>query len=164
MSGAPQPDRLGVIGAVRTPIAFLTLVVLVVESVLGAVVLTTSGPERLTIVYIFSGLLILAIAVVCAIAYLRPEALRGKNSVVDETVTFAVRVSTEVYFVLNMYLSNLDPKVREEAYETLSENVETSRVFDSKTMKEASKQFAGNVRDKAAIGKRSNATLGPIKP
>lgn len=68
--------RIGVIGAVQTPLGFFTLVVLVVEGILGSVA-AFSGTERSTALYGMLAIIGALIIVVAGFAVFRPEALSG---------------------------------------------------------------------------------------
>lgn len=70
--------RVGIIGAVQTPLGFFTLVVLVVEGILGSLAGTTfSGTERSTALYGMLAIIGALIIVVACFAVFRPEALSG---------------------------------------------------------------------------------------
>jgi hypothetical protein len=70
--------RVGIIGAVQTPLGFFTLVVLVVEGILGILLGTTlSGTDRSTALYGMLSIFAALIIVVACFAVFRPEALAG---------------------------------------------------------------------------------------
>jgi hypothetical protein len=81
----PQHGRIGIIRAVQTPLGFFVLVVLIVEAILGIVSGFTGGPDR---TFIVRGMIILIFAlvvIVSALAYFRPEALRGSREQTPNT-------------------------------------------------------------------------------
>src|SRR5437879_3653682 len=86
-----ESGRVGIIQAVDTPLGFFTLVVLIIEGVLGLLIGTTfTGTERTIALYGMLGIIALLIAVVVWLAWFRPEALAGtrhKASVESEVLT-----------------------------------------------------------------------------
>jgi hypothetical protein len=87
---ANTPDnRLGLIQAVKTPLGFFVLVVLIVEAVLGGLA-SVSSSDRTLLIW---GMLILlgsTIAIVAALAYLRPYVLQPLD------LPFSVYISAPV--------------------------------------------------------------------
>ncbi len=79
-------ERANIISTVQTPLGFFTLVVLVVEAILGMVAgfsdsSSTKGIALFGMIGIIAGL----VAAVAFMAYKRPEALKGGRPVKDET-------------------------------------------------------------------------------
>ena len=74
---APKSDRIGVIGAVNTPLGFFALIVLVVEALIGATTLLSklSEAHQYIMLWAMIGMLFLMIALVAAIAVWKPEVL-----------------------------------------------------------------------------------------
>jgi hypothetical protein len=71
-------DRTSIISAVKTPLGFFALVVLVVEGILGTLSGTAlSGSDRSVALYGMLALIGVLIAVVFSLAVFRPEALAG---------------------------------------------------------------------------------------
>jgi hypothetical protein len=71
-------ERVSIINAVKTPLGFFVLVVLVVEGALGG--LAAKGPNQLTALYGMFGFLAALIAVVAFFAVRYPEALLGRRA------------------------------------------------------------------------------------
>lgn len=75
-------DKVRIIEAVKTPIAFFVLVILLVEGVLGLVGIKC--PEQRTIVIIgMLALIFLLIVIVTLLSWCRPEALKGVRFIDD---------------------------------------------------------------------------------
>ena len=75
----PRVERLAIIHAVRTPLNFFVLVVLVVEGALGGLAL--KSPENvLSIVYLIVAVLVVLVAAVVVIAFAKPELLFPRNT------------------------------------------------------------------------------------
>lgn len=72
---AKPSERVAIIGAVKTYLGFFTLVVLVVEAVLGALALKTDGQNQLVALYGMLAVIVLLIGVVSFFAYRKPESL-----------------------------------------------------------------------------------------
>jgi hypothetical protein len=71
-------DRTSIISAVKTPLGFFVLVVLVVEGILGTLSgAALSGSDRSVALYGMFALIGVLIAVVVSLAVFRPEALAG---------------------------------------------------------------------------------------
>lgn len=72
-------ERAGIIEAVRTPLGFFALVVLVIEAILAVVAGIGSGMDRTITI---SGMLCVIVGLILIVAYFayhRPEALAGKR-------------------------------------------------------------------------------------
>lgn len=67
--------RTEIIGAVKTYLGFLVLLVLVAEATFGALALQTSGGTQIFAVSAMLFVTIVLIAIVCFFAYVKPEAL-----------------------------------------------------------------------------------------
>lgn len=70
-------ERAGIIAAVRSPLGFFVLVVLVVEAVLGAIALGADGDGRREAMLAMLGVVVLLVAVVAVFAWRKPQALLG---------------------------------------------------------------------------------------
>jgi hypothetical protein len=70
-------DRVSIINAVKNPLNFFVLVVLVIEALLGG--LAAQGPNQLTALYGMFFFLAVLIAVVVFFAYFRPEVVRSQR-------------------------------------------------------------------------------------
>lgn len=91
--------RVDLINAIRTPLGFFALALLIVEGVFGAIALSTQGTERtVSMVIMVIGVFVI-VAVVAFFAYHRPEALFGSRYLpakpVESQSTLAVSVCAE---------------------------------------------------------------------
>lgn len=76
----PPADRVHLIQAIRTPLGFFALVVLVVEAIFGVVAAATAdASQRDEIIYAMIALIFLLVLLVAVLAVFRPEALRGER-------------------------------------------------------------------------------------
>lgn len=69
--------RVGLIRAVRTPLGFFVLIVLVIEAILGTVAGVSSGLDRTLSLVGMLVIIFALVAIVAFMAYYRPEALSG---------------------------------------------------------------------------------------
>lgn len=67
-------NRLNLLKAVKTPLGFFVLIVLVVESILGVIAISTSGENQL-VIYGMLAIIVILIAIVSFFAYKKPESL-----------------------------------------------------------------------------------------
>jgi hypothetical protein len=125
MSDQNVDERRNLIEAIKTPLGFFSMVVLVVEALFGGLALGSSGTDRTFLLYAVVGILVLVILLVSGIAISRPEALWGKRyTPLDDTL--ASGLGGEIHLALDGYLSNLEDPTRDEAYRTLERTITTS--------------------------------------
>lgn len=75
-------EKVRIIEAVKTPIAFFVLVILLVEGILGLV--ATKCPDQRTMVVLgMLALIFLLVVIVATLSYYRPEALKGVRFIDD---------------------------------------------------------------------------------
>lgn len=74
-----EPDRIKIIQTVQSPLGFFTLVVLVVEVILGIMDSLSAGTDRTYLIFGMIGLIFLLVVIVALFAAFRPEALSGKR-------------------------------------------------------------------------------------
>ena len=72
-------ERAGIIGAVRTPLGFFALVVLVIEAILAVVAGIGIGIDRTITIGGMLFVILALISIVAYFAYHRPEALAGRR-------------------------------------------------------------------------------------
>ncbi|MDR8394537.1 hypothetical protein NC796_25555 [Aliifodinibius sp. S!AR15-10] len=124
----------GIIDAVQTPLGFFSLIVLVIEAILGSLIgLNAVSESNQTFLLIaMVSIIILLIVIVSTIAWKKPEALWGERY---EFLTkyFAESLAKDVVEGFDGYLRN-DQAVREEAYEFTQEVIKSSSyASDNKT-------------------------------
>jgi hypothetical protein len=71
--------RSKLLALVETPIRFFALVLLVIEALMGALVVATSGAVQIILVVAMLALLAALVAIVARFAWTRPEALAGRR-------------------------------------------------------------------------------------
>jgi len=71
--------RAGLIQAVKTPLGFFVLTVLVVEAVMGGLAFFASPADRTLLIWGTLILLLITIALVFALAWFKPEELQGRR-------------------------------------------------------------------------------------
>ncbi len=74
-TGKAPSNRVGIIQAVKTPLGFFSLVVLVVEAILGVTANFSQGTDRTYLIVGMLSLIFLLVIIVAAFAYFRPGAL-----------------------------------------------------------------------------------------
>jgi hypothetical protein len=92
VAAAPRAGSwVAIIKSVNSYLAFVVLVLLVVNAVLGAVVLRGQGPNQTLALYAFLFLVVLLVVIVTVTAYVRPGALNG--DALQQVQTFCRTVS-----------------------------------------------------------------------
>ena len=156
-------ERRNITDAIKTPLGFFSLVVLVTESLLGGLALASSGTDRTFLLYAIAGILLLLVLLVAAIGVLKPEALWGKRySALEEL--FAAGLGEELYTALDGYLSNLEETAREEAYELLRETIASSPHAHSRTTREFCKVLVETIIRRAELKGKWPKTKGIVAP
>lgn len=122
MSTQDLSERQKFVEAIKTPLGFFSLAVLVVEALLGSLALASSGFDRTFLLYAIVGILVLIVVLVAAIAIRWPEALWGERySALEES--FAAGLGANIHIVFDAYLANLSSNEREEAYAALRDTL-----------------------------------------
>ncbi len=94
----PTNSRVDIIQTVKTPLGFFTLVVLVVEAILGLVATRLSqGADRTSLINGMLILIILLVILVALLAFFRPEALFGKRPLSDNDSTITELSNRHLY-------------------------------------------------------------------
>jgi hypothetical protein len=124
-------DRLTLIDAVKTPLGFFALVVLVVEAMLGGLALASTGEDRAFLIRAIPVILVALVILVAAMTILRPEALWGQRYHAL-TEAFAEFLGNRVFEALDGSLSNLEPTAREEAYQVLHASIMSGRYAENR--------------------------------
>lgn len=85
---SPKDEKVNVINAVKTPLSFFTLLILVVEVVFGIIASMSSGNDR---TYLIIGTLSIIFTLVLLVAFMaifRPASLRGITDTPKDKATF----------------------------------------------------------------------------
>jgi len=102
----------GLINAVKTPLGFLVLIVLLLDGAVGG--LAIALPDyRGVLVTAFIASVFLFAALVVALAWFRPEALQGTRPL-DQI--HGRQFASDLFLPLDGYLQNLEPAERQEAW------------------------------------------------
>ena len=85
MTTAPSGggERVGIIEAVRTPLGFFALIVLVIEAIFAVVAGIANGVDRTITIGGMLFVILALISIVAYFAYRRPEALAGKREEIN---------------------------------------------------------------------------------
>jgi hypothetical protein len=154
--------RVSIINAVRTPLGFLVLGLLVVEGGLSAFAASNNGyPFLLLAVAI--GVAVVYALLVAGLAAWRPEALAGNRPL---QAVHANQLATDLYIALDGSLRNLERAERQEAWIVAADIITTSNITDSlysdfcKIVAEKLKSLA-NVHNRAIAGASLIHAAGP---
>ncbi len=110
-------SRNTIITAVTTPLAFLVLSLLVVESLLGGMA-TAFKDQRPTLIWVIIIFLAAFILTVVALAIWKPEALGGVRA---WQPALAQRLADDLVMSLDGAFGNLSPRSQEQAWETVAD-------------------------------------------
>ena len=142
-----RPNRVSIIETVQTPLGFFTLVVLVVEVILGIAANFSQGSDRSYLIISMIVLIFLLVAIVAGFAFFRPEALRGKRPVAKRSVA------------INALLKLNKGRRLDQATEI------TDLILIHKQNKITPEEFERYISDVLGPRKRSNAeTMDPVRP
>jgi hypothetical protein len=152
-------DRVAIVTAIKTPLAFLVLGVLIVEGTLGTLAYALSE---------FRGILVWAIVIsipafvliVVALAVWQPEALKGDRPLHG---SHANQFASDLFLVLDGYLSNLSSQERGEAWVTVADVLTGEEKADD-SYSRFCLAVAVRLRRLAKVTNRSLSAPGPIEP
>ena len=150
MTRKDPKDRKTIIEAVKTPLGFFSLVVLVLESILGTLALSLKDRS---LGYVMAAVLVFMVILVFVGAVYKPEALWGKRATITDE-SFAAGLGEEFYIALDGYYSNLKDDEREEAYELLRQTINSSPHINSAEQKKFCDVLAEAIVRKATLTKK----------
>jgi hypothetical protein len=133
---------------VNTPIAYLTLVLLIVDGTLCGLTISLPEYRPYLVPAVLLALTVLS-TVVVVLAIVRPEALRGDRPL---SLHHAQQFASDVHTAVNGYL---DPAQRAEAWTTLAELLENSPTEDA-----SYKRFVSRVSARLALLVLTKETRG----
>lgn len=167
MMGADESKKegmKGIIQAVKTPLGFFVLVVLIVEAILGGSAIFSSGPDRTYLVIGMISLLFLLVIIVAVMAYFRPSSLYGKGTTISqrEQLKPSEELSSQEKHYLNILKSSEDSKQLEDAIKYFKGNpiVQALEPLSAMVYRNESEFFflredaiaaIGNIQDGAAL-------------
>lgn len=118
-----QESRVDIVNAVKTPLGFFALVILIVEAIVGIVAGTSSGDLR---TYLAIGMLVaflLVIVIVAVLAFFRPLSLYGLQAQSGEQLASATNsIAQELLPVTERALKNAEQQyqIAQETLRTIS--------------------------------------------
>lgn len=144
-------DHSKIIEAIKTPLGFFSLIVLVIEALLGGIALATDAREdRMLIIQYIIGILVLMIIIVTLISLFRPEALWGERYVPLDDI-FAVGLAEEFHAVFDGYLRNMSEEARREAYKLFEESMVSSPHIHTTEARKFSKKLVAHLINRAKL-------------
>jgi len=127
MNANSPESRSSIIDAVKTPLGFLVLGLLVVDGTVAGLALSLSD-FRTPLVWTIIVSIPLFVATVVGLAVWRPEALRGDRPLHE---VHANQFASDLYWALDGALTNLAPKERAEAWLTVADVVTSGGQVDA---------------------------------
>jgi hypothetical protein len=150
MPARNRGSRQSIIEAVKTPLGFFALAVLVVEALLGSLALNSSGDDRAFLIRVIPAILSGLVVLVALIAIFKPEALWGQRYRALEQA-FAEFLGNRVFEALDGYLANLEKTAREEAYAVFRASVASGRYADQAETKRFCEWFVAAILSHAKL-------------
>jgi len=146
----PPTDRRSIVDAIKTPLGFFSLVVLVIESVLGGLAASLRDPR---LAYTAAAILVVIVLIVSVLTWHKPEPLFGKRATaIDDS--FAAGLGEELYRALDGYYSNLNEDKRAEAYILLRDTISSSRHIISADQKKFCDELVATIVRNAQLTDR----------
>jgi hypothetical protein len=153
----PRDNRSSILERVTTPLAFLVLGLLVVESTIGALII--SVPEyRGPLIWTFIASVPVYVLIVVVLAIFIPEALSGHRPLQSDN---AHRLADNLFLSIDGYLRNLQDIERLEAWTTVAYVITTDDRAPH-TYNEFAKAISERLKVVAKIGARSLPAPGLI--
>ncbi|WP_316189703.1 hypothetical protein [Bradyrhizobium sp. SZCCHNS1054] len=161
---SPTPDSTGsarddvkLIEVVRTPLAFLVLGFLIVDSTVATLAMTLTDYRTVLVATVILSIPIFIFTVV-ALAVWRPEALRGDRPL---QAVYANQFAADLFLALDGPMKNLKTAERTEAWLTFADVITSDPKADS-TYQTFCATVAGKITKLANLGKPRSDTLGRI--
>ena len=158
MSDPNLATRSTTIEAVKTPLAFIVLGLLVVEASLTTLAVTLEDQRNLLVWTIVLSIPTF-VAIVVSLAIWRPEALRGDRPLQK---VYAHKFADDLHASLDGPFSNLTPTERAEAWATLADIISNSSPED-RTYLRFCMAVAARIRVRANLEERVTGVPGPVK-
>jgi hypothetical protein len=157
MSDPANETRASTIDAVKTPLGFFVLGLLVVDGTLAALAVTLNSFRTPLVWTVIASVPVLVFTVVLLAIY-RPEALRGDRPWQE---TYANQLADDLYMGLEGALTNLEPVERNEAWLIVAEVIATTNVAD-KSYATFCGDVASRLRKRAALQSRNVSARGAV--
>jgi hypothetical protein len=126
MSNGASQDRASIIDAVKTPLGFCVLGLLVIDGTLAAMAITLEQFRTELVWTVIASVPILVLSVLLIAVY-RPEALRGVRPWQE---SYANQLADDLYMGLDGALGNLGTIERMEAWLTVADVIVSSNVAE----------------------------------
>ncbi len=141
--GLDLDKRKGIVEAIKTPLGFCALTMLIVEPVILEILITPNNFYKEILIYGVLGIAALVIILVIVTAIWKPEALLGKQYR-DLDESFIEKLAEDMYTALDPYLANLGEDERTDAYKLLEQTI----ISSSSTESRRSKKFRAILSEK----------------
>ena len=159
MSQPSAESRSSIIGAVKNPLGFLVLGLLVVDGTIAYLAVALSE-FRAPLVWTTIVSIPVFVLTVVGLAVWRPEALRGDRPLQE---LYANQFATDLFLALDGALGNLEPIERAEAWLTVADVITTGSDADASYSKFCS-AVAARLKKLTNLASRTLNTRGPIEP
>ena len=143
-----------IINAVKNPLGFLVLVILVLNAWMGVLAIKITAYQGVFVAAIIGSVGFLAVAVI-GLSIFRPEALQGVRPWQE---TYAPRLGDDLFLAIDGAFDNLEPVERDEAWAVLSEVLKNVRK-DEKSYR----KFCSTVADRIGRHVETKARLANSK-
>ena len=151
-------SRTALLDAVRTPMSFFVLGLLVVDGTIAGMAMSLPDYRGILV-----GAVVISVplfmAIVAGLSVFRPEALRGDRPLQE---VYSRQFASDIYVVIDGYLRNLESRERVEAWQTVADVITNETERDA-TYSKFCAGVASNLRRLANIAQRSATTPGPIR-
>ena len=157
---AGNGQRVNLIKVITSPLSYMALALLVVESLFGGLLLREgqSGQHATLLIWACIGFIAAFVLLVTGLAVWEPEALKGGRKWAEDE---AYRIGENVVSILDGYLWNLPDPERLGAWQTLTQQLETIKPSDPE-FQEFCKQIAATITSKAKILGKPTALQGRL--
>jgi hypothetical protein len=151
-------SRSAVIDAVKTPLGFLVLGLLVVDGTIASLAIALTE-HRTPLVWTIIASIPIFILTVVGLAVWRPEALRGDRPLQD---VYANQFASGLFLALDGALSNLEPVERAEAWLTVADVITSDDQADTSYSRFCF-AVAARLKKLSNVANRAVNTRGPIQ-
>jgi len=165
MGQGSRNARQAILESVKTPLGLLTLALLIVEVLFGALVPVVTGTDRTVLICAFVTLILLIVVLVACIAIFRPEALKGRRYV-DMSPFYADSLSEDIHRALDSVISNFGyRRDRDQAWTSLTDMLRNLRPMLPAEWRSFREAVAEGIERRVgeAEGLRVQETLGPAR-
>lgn len=159
MSQSSAESRGSIIDAIKNPLGFLVLGLLVVDGTVASLAVALSEFRPLLVWTVIVSIPVFVLIVV-GLAVWRPEALRGDRPLQE---VYANQLASDLFLALDGALGNLEPIERAEAWLTVADVITTGSEGDASYSRFCS-AVAARLKKLTNLASRTLNTRGPIEP